>query len=275
MTCQFETPTFIYYSYSIAIALGLALGFLILWKDRKSEVNRSAFYFILALMLWTINDYIMWMVHDAELNLFLFRISVFADAVFLLFLYFAYAFSGKPLEFRKKILWAVPLIPNFILFFSDINVRIHDLATCSFADGPIIYYAFILDAFYVLWSTKVLLGIDYKKAFWAAKYQTRLLISSIWIFTLASFAYWVSWSETFLAETSCYFILCSLLSIFLIALAIIKWELFNFKTVLTMGFSIFIITAIFLTMFLFSISAFFTGFLIFMYLLIVLIYWKM
>lgn len=276
MICQFETPIFIYYSYSAVLFLIAALALAVLLQNKKCSINRSAFYFILIIALWIGNDFFQWITRDVKLALFSFRIAAFADAIFLLFLYFVYNFISEPISSKKKLFFALPFLFELFFVFSRYYARVIDASSCYFVDGPISYFGYVLDVFYVIMATSVLMKAyrDPKK-YSIPKNQIKILILSIWFFLLASFIYWESWNISFSAEAACYFILSVLFFIAMIVFAIIKKDLFNLETVPRDWFALAVITSIFLLMLFFSISLYFTIVLIIAYLILMLIFWKM
>ena len=156
--CEFETPNFVYYSYTAVIILSLITGFLILSRNMKHPMNRNAFYFILIIALWTVNDFIWWTVHNVLVNMFAARISVMADLIFPFFLFFSYHFTNTKITLKNKLFFLAPYFLLIILAFTKYNFEVYDVSDCNYAHSRFMYaYLFFFEFFYASWATYVLI----------------------------------------------------------------------------------------------------------------------
>lgn len=282
--CQFETPVFIYYAYSTVFLLSLVTGLIILLKNPRHSINRNAFYFILVIILWIINDFIQWVLHDVGINMFLGRISYLASFVNLFFLFFAYHFTYTPISKKKKLIISIPyLIAVAVSIFADIKYvnPYFDVRTCNVSDaGPIIFYLYLLGIIYSVWATFILLRYYRNRIIpMVTRSQIKVLISAIWFFVGWNIFYEeigrIGFLNGYFSEISPHFILGNLFFVSLIAFAIIKKDLFELNNVLTCGFTIAIWTLTFLIALFFHMGIVSSILAIVSYSALMLIFWKM
>lgn len=232
--CDISAPAFIYYSYISVFILSFVTAILILLRDRKNRANRYAFFVIFFIALWTLDDFVQWKIRDVELNLLFAKFSGFVDLIFLFFLYFSYHFTNTPISLKKKIAFAIPIFILTPFYFSDYFVRIVDTNSCSFDDGPLMFFLYTLDLVYIIWSSIILSrACKNPKAHYMMKYQVRVILIAIWFLITAGIIYQVLGNVSAFGDLSldisAYFIISNLIFVSLIAFAIIKCELFNFK----------------------------------------------
>lgn len=274
--CEFETPSFVYYSHIAVIILSLITGILILARNPKHPINRNAFYFILVLVLWIIDDIFQWTLHSVYWNMFAAKISYMADFAVLFFLYFAYHFTYTKINFKKKIVLAIPYIILAILGYTKYAFDFFDPNTCDYISGSLIYYLFSLDIIYAFWATRILLGYSRNPITpMIQKKQVKLLISAIWFFVVWSMIYEGIGKFNFPVDITPHFVVGNLFFISLIAFAIIKRDLFGFKNVLLDWFTIFLWSIVFAIFFIFSTSPFAIIMFAIAYILLLVIFWKM
>jgi hypothetical protein len=278
--CQFDTPNFIYYSYTAVFILTLLTAFSILYRDSKHPVNRDAFIFILLIAFWILDDFAQWTIHNIEINLFFARISILFSAIFLFFLYFSYEFVRKKINNAQKWIMATPFLLLIPLIFTNYNTKIFNASTCDFVEGPLIFYSYILNALYAAWATKILIE---KRQDLATPRQVRaqikILISALWFawiwITVFDEIFRISTLNNAIFDISPYFIIGDLFFVSLIAFAIIKCDLFNFNTVPTAAFTYILWTAIFVSIIFFEVSMLFTMVAAIFYVILLLIFWKL
>ena len=280
MTCQFETPIFVYYSYISVIILSLITGFLILSKDKKHLINRNAFYFILVISFWILADFLRKIVPSLSLNLFIGRMETLVGFAALFFLFFSYHFTRTPISFKKKVLLSLPFLVLIPLVSTDFNLRIFNAENCKFVDGPLVFYVY---GIIIIYTGMALLNLFRKLndpiTPYQMKSQLRILISSA-----AFFAVWnivneevsrISTLGNNSIEIAPYFVVGNLFFVSMIAFSIIKKNLFEFRNVLTIGFTLFIWTGIFFLLIFFSANPQMTIISIVAYVALLIIFWKM
>ena len=259
--CEFEAPSFVYYSHAVVIILSLITGFLIVARNPKHPMNRNAFYFILIIVLWTVDDFLLWMIKNAPINMFFTRISYMADFAVLFFLYFSYYFTGKKITLKNKIFFAIPYMILAVLAHTNYAFKEFDLKTCNYIDGPLIFYLFFLDIVYASWATYVLLKTSHNLVDpIASRLQGKVLAFAIWFFVIWSIIYEWIWNRSLLngsyTDNTPHFIIGNLFFISLIAFAIIKQGLFNFRNVFLDWFVVFLWSLIFVGLFVFATNPF-------------------
>lgn len=281
--CQFETPIFIYYSYILVFILSIITAFIILLKDKKHSMNRNAFYFIAIIALWIANDFVQWTVYDLKINMFSARISYLANFVLLFYLYFTYYFTYTPLSRIRKILLAIPLvISGLITLFSNFHFVISDFdpETCNYIPGINIYITYAISIAYAYLATRVLLkSYNDRKTSLFSKSQAKVLISAVWFFAIWNIIYEeigkATYYSDYFIEISPHFIIGNLFFISLIAVAIIRNNLFEFNNVLRSWVAIAIWSLIFFLMFLFLTSVHVFIICVAAYIALLIVFWKM
>lgn len=281
--CQFDTPIFIYYSYILVFILSIITSLVILLKDKKHPMNRNAFYFIAIIALWIANDFVQWTAYDLKINMFSARISYLANFVMLFYLYFVYHFTYTPISQTKKILLAIPLIiSGLITLFSRFHFVISDFnpETCDYIPGINIYITYIISIVYAYLATRVLLKkYNDRTTSLFSKSQAKVLISAIWFFVIWNIIYEEIGKATYFSdsfiEISPHFIIGNLFFVSLIAVAIIRNNLFEFNNVLRSWFAIAIWSLIFFLMFLLLTSIHVFIICAAAYIALLIVFWKM
>lgn len=257
--CQFETPIFVYYSHIAVISLSLITAFLILFKAPKHPINRNAFYFIFILALWVLNDLILWNTHNVKWNMFLNRISFFANFAVLFFLYFVHHFTHTKITWKKKIIFSIPYFALSILAHTKLAFTDFNYENCNYTSGPLMFYLYLLDVIYISFATCILMK-HYRDRITPliTKAQIRILICASWFFLL-----WVIAYEEIARISSFYgkkiditphFIVGNLFFVSLVAFAMIKKDLFEFREVPLDWFVVFLWSLLFFGFFVFSTS---------------------
>jgi signal transduction histidine kinase len=236
MNCAFEIPPLIYYAYLPIITLSIIAGIFIFFQDSKKSVNKNFFIFISIFILWAVNEFSQWFVSDIKINLFLGRLSIFIIFSILFFLFFVYAFVGKYLSFRKKILFFFPLIPVLIFSLSHYNLYIVREDNCTYDSGILYWYVYFLAFFYTFWSVIILYrSYRLKETSISIKRQIKFIIGAIiflitWI-VLSNRLYF--YFETYSGGEADWIALVvpfgMLIFIGLVAYAITKYSLFHIK----------------------------------------------
>lgn len=279
--CEFETPNFVYYSYTIVIVLSLITGLLILSRNIKHPMNRNAFYFILIIALWTLNDFVWWTVHNVKINMFVAKISVMSDLIYPFFLFFSYHFTNTKINLKKKLLFLVPYFFLIILAFTKYNFEIYNISDCNYAHSKFMYnYLFFFEFFYAFWATYILIKNYHNLADpIVAKFQIKILIPVIWVFLIWNIIYEEIDRVSFLSDNyidvTPHFVIGNLFFISLIAFAIIKENLFEFKSVLLDWFTVFLWSLIFAGLFIFTTNPFVVIMCAVAYAILMLIFFRM
>jgi hypothetical protein len=252
--CQFETPTFIIYSYISVIILSIITAQSILRKNPRHSLNQDAFSFISIIVLWTAIDLGRWLSHDVKLNFLFFRLSYIIDFFFLFFLYFSYSFVGKKLSQRKKVFFALPLLVTVFAIAGNYGIGTVDELDCSYNFSWLIIFSLIFSFVYSTWASAVLLRRYYHPTVnYKTKLQIKVLVFAIILSVMWGIAYEIvdilSISHEWGIEISPYFILGNLFFIALIIFNIIEYDLFDFDVLPQKWFTFAVLTTIFGGMF--------------------------
>ncbi|MCX6762544.1 MAG: hypothetical protein NT093_02055, partial [Candidatus Moranbacteria bacterium] len=240
MHCAFETPSLVYYAYLPIITLSIIAGIFIFFQGSKRPINKNFFLFIFIFILWAANEFYQWFVNDIRISLFLGRLSIFIIFSILFFLFFVYAFVGKNLSLRRKILFTLPLLPVFIFSLSNYNLFIVDQNNCTYESGVLYWYVYFLAFFYTLWSVIILYkSYREKKTPLDTKEQIRIIIGAIiflitWIVLVNRLYFYF---EAYRSAKADWIVLAvpfgMLIFIGLVTYAIIKYRLFHIKLLAT------------------------------------------
>lgn len=276
--CPTDVPLFIVYSYSSVIILGLIVAISILLKNKEHSVNRNAFYFMLAIVLWTLGDLVQWETTSPLVSYVLSRLSYLADFIFLFILYFAYDFAGNKLTWKNKLIFALPLFLTILAVVGGFGVGTYDPNACVTDVGWYIFPSLILNVGYAIWASVILLkGYRNTLVQYNNKSQIRLLIFTIMFSVLWGVAYEtvdvLSVVTDIDIEISPYFILGNLIFIVLIAFNIIEYDLFDFGVLPRKWFSFAIVSLIFMGMFFLALTPVFHFISFMFYVGIVWLFW--
>ena len=276
--CQFETPLFIYYSYSTVIIITLIIAFSILGKNPKRSLNRNAFYFLLILALWTIGDLAQWLTRNVEVSYLFFRLSNLVDLFFLFFLYFSYVLAGKQLTWQKKGLLALPLGVTVFAVVSGYGIGSVEPRTCAYQSGWVIITSLVLDLAYALWASVIMLrAYRHAMTYYKIKLQIKALIFAIMTFILWSIAYEIvdllNIKEKWDIEIAPYLILGNLFFVSLILFTMLEYDLFEFEILPRKWFTFAILSAIFGGMFFLALTPTFYFVLMAFYAVVIWLFW--
>jgi len=279
--CQFDTPTYIYYSHIAVFVLCLLTAILILIRKPKEASNRNAFYFILIMALWIAGDFIQWTVHDVKINMFFVKISAMSDLIYLFFLYFSYHFVRVKITWKQKIIFALPYFGLAFLAFSKYNLQFFDASGCEYAHRKIMmFYLYFFEIFYASWATYILIkNCHNSNCNIFVPFQIKILIPAIWFFVVWNIFYEeVGRLGIFVSEynkITPHFIVGNLFFVSLIAFAIIRKELFEFPIVITNHYTVVVWTLIFLGFIFFYSNLTLIVLAVIFYAILMYIFWKM
>jgi len=280
--CNFDTPTYIYYSHIAVFAMCILTAFLILFRKRKEASNRNAFYFIILMALLVADIFGQWTIHNVALNMFIVKMSIPMVALTaLFFLYFSYYFTQRKIELKNRLLMAIPCFILIILSFTRYAFDVFNVSDCFYALGKgISFYSYIIDIIYAVWASAVLLKY-YRKP------DGNLLIQNPIKFLVPALGFFIAWniifgeidrisfySNTYIESTP-HFITGTLFFISIIAFAIIKKDFFEFPVVITSHYTVVVWTLIFLGFIFFYSNLTLIALAVIFYIILMYIFWKM
>lgn len=120
-----------------------------------------------------------WLVRDLDVSLILSKFSVLESLALLFFLYFTYAFTGKELSYKKKILFSIPFWPIIFLSLSSWSSYIVDAASCSMGYGTLYYYMYGVVVLYLCWSVSELIFFKRKNTDEKVKNQINIIAGGL------------------------------------------------------------------------------------------------
>ncbi len=178
--CNFEIPKLLFYTHVPAFVASFLLGLFIYYSDRKNNVNKNIFWFILLVCFWIIADLFPWLSFNVGINLFFVRIIPLVSVSLVFFLIFSFYFEGGEVSRRKKIILFLPAIPIILFLFSDFNAYVSDPGTCTSQYGIMIWYVAAFCIFYTGWSVKKLIDCyRNKKTGGDLKEQIKIVITAL------------------------------------------------------------------------------------------------
>lgn len=232
--CQFDVPIQLVYLQLLTIFFCLFSAFFIFLNSRKNQANFSIETLILITGLWAFLNMLQWIVHDSFLNMFFGQLAMLLVFMVLFFLYFTYHFTGQEISLRKKIILAVPFLPILVFLFGKYNMIVVNASDCTFTNGPLYSYAYLLATIYTIWAIVVLIRKHREETTPPnLKFQIKILISDIAFLVLWMIFFFVRGNQANLkgidieAEVSSFLILGVMFFIAVIVYAIYKGALFQ------------------------------------------------
>lgn len=187
----FSTNVFsplIYYSHLTPVLVALILGLYIYFSNRNSLLNKILLFNALALSVWLILDLILWATDSPRIVMVAWSIvNMIEPAIYAGFLYFVLVFVGtKDVSLKSKIFIALPLLPSILLGGTHWNILGFNLTNCDreVIEGPLAYYNYVIEVFYVFWIVIVGLRSFISKQYAAYRTQSILLVISILVLLL-------------------------------------------------------------------------------------------
>ncbi|EKE20885.1 MAG: hypothetical protein ACD_7C00444G0004, partial [uncultured bacterium] len=130
-------PHLLYYSHLPAMLLSFLFGFFIYFKSNRSLLGKILFFLSISFSLWVLLNLIIWTNSSSSLIIFLWSLTGFLYAfICVIALYFAYVYIDKrDIDFKKKIIFALLLLPTIILIPTNFNLERFDLSNCEAMEG--------------------------------------------------------------------------------------------------------------------------------------------
>lgn len=148
---------FIYYSHLTPLVLSLAIGIFIIWKNHSLLTSKILSFLCLLFSGWVFIDLILWATDKPEHTVFFWSLLVLIEPfIYATLVYFIYVFvTGNDIDWKKKALIVLPLLPTIALAFTTYSIVGYDLSNCDreAIEGPLAHYGYIVEVFYALWIT--------------------------------------------------------------------------------------------------------------------------
>jgi hypothetical protein len=232
--------------------------------------------------LWTVANFMQWILHNAEWNLLFVRItSILSGFITIFFVYFSYGLVRVKINLKKKLLFLVPYLGIIALIFLKRDLQFFNMTDCEYAmDGFFMLYDYLFEIAYVSWATYIMIkNRNNSNCNILVPFQIKILISAIWFFTLWNIFYEEIGRRNILvekySEIDPYFIIGNLFFVSLIAFAIIRKELFEFPIVITNHYTVVVWTLIFLGFIFFYYNLTLIILAVIFYIILMYIFWKM
>ena len=237
MICNFQSPSLLLYFYIPIFVACVFLAFFIFYSDKKSQINKNLFLFIFIFCIWNIISLLEWYAFDVSLNLFFARISTLLVFSILFFLFFAFAFVGKELKLKDKILYSIPFFPILFLTFTNYNVYMTDVLTCNTENGILSWYVYFLAIVYALWSMKIFLSSLRVEKSEDSKRQFYIIIGAVvfvvlWFIVFIELTNYLLQKKSYLADPISMLIpLGFIFFVSMLAYAITKYQFLRMKLI--------------------------------------------
>lgn len=164
--CAWDVPHFfvfssnvfdplIYYSHLVPLIISLILVIFIFKSSYKLLASKILFITILLLCFWIFADLIIWATNNPKVTMFLWSlVNMIEPIIYAGILYFLYVFvSQKDMNFYKKLLLILLLIPTILLTSTHFSLLGYDLTNCDrdAIEGPLVYYNYLVEIFLIFW----------------------------------------------------------------------------------------------------------------------------
>ena len=157
-----NTPSLLYYSHLSSFIVALSVGFFVFYKGKKELPNRILFYISLCFSAWIFINLITWTnnVVETVFSVWLWFGLLYA-LISLLSIYFIYTFiDKKDISFRKKVFFALLLLPVIILSPTKFNLSGFNYELCGssgFEGNPFLIYYTLLGILAMVWVLVILI----------------------------------------------------------------------------------------------------------------------
>lgn len=145
----------IYYSHLTPVLVSLIFGFYIYFSNKSSLLNRILLFIALVLSTWLLLDLVLWATDSMRVVVFAWSlVNMIEPIIYAGFVYFTMVFiNGKEVPRWVKVIIVAPLLPTLLLASTHWNVLGFNLTNCDreVMEGPMTYYNYFIEIFYVLW----------------------------------------------------------------------------------------------------------------------------
>lgn len=151
----------VYYSHFSVIIISLFLGFFVIYKNPKDLLSKALFSMFTSFAVWVFLDSVFWASNKANVIMFVWSLQILVEPlIYLSALYLVYTLAyKKDFSLGSKILAFGLYAPIFLFSATRYSLSGFNTASCLSIEGPLGYYAYILEGIYVVW----LLFIVFKK----------------------------------------------------------------------------------------------------------------
>jgi hypothetical protein len=127
-------------------------------SEQLEHMHRTIFGFgivttvIMFMALWTVANFMQWILHNAEWNLLFVRItSILSGFITIFFVYFSYGLVRVKINLKKKLLFLVPYLGIIALIFLKRDLQFFNMTDCEYAmDGFFMLYDYLFEIAYFL-----------------------------------------------------------------------------------------------------------------------------
>lgn len=225
----------VYYSHFSVIIISLFLGLFVIYKNPKDLLSKALFSMFISFAVWVFLDSVFWASNKANVIMFVWSLQILVEPlIYLSALYLVYTLAyKKDFSLGSKILAFGLYAPIFLFSATRYSLSGFNTASCLSIEGPLGYYAYILEGIYVVW----LLFIVFKKY---RESKERLFKQQLFYITLGTFLFLFafSWSNLISSLTENWKI--SQIGLFFMPVligflvySIVKFKTFNIKIIAT------------------------------------------
>jgi signal transduction histidine kinase len=189
-----DIPHLFYYSHIPAIIISLLFGFFVFFKSKSDVSARILLLISIIFSLWIMCDMVSWISPDSRMvMLFWAAMNILEPLLYLLLLYFVYAFveKGKTFFSKDKVAGFLFIIPIAILLPTTYNLVRFDIPSCEAVQGDLMKYIYFIEVLFSLWIVIYLIK-SYRKAEGVFKKQLIYFSLGVVLFLVA-----FSWANIF------------------------------------------------------------------------------
>jgi len=233
-TCFFVMPNLLLYLYLPILFISFLMAVFIFFSDKKNQLNINLAIFILCFFFWELNGLFQWLTFDIKLSLLLARIGTLEVLSLMFFVYFVYYLLEENLDFKKKIIIALPFLPVVLLLFTNYNMySVGD--SCDTVTGELYWYIYFLVVLSLVLIVRLLVKKFRDLTTTVIVKQRLKIITSAVVFLISWFLLFVKISDMYAQSGGDYVAqytpIGMLLFIGMLSYIIVKYQMFNIKMI--------------------------------------------
>jgi len=156
----------VYYSHIPTAIVAILLAVFIFIKTEKSLASKILLAMTISFSIWSAFDIILWTSYDSRMYMFFWAITIiFEAAVFILSLYFVYAYiDKKDVSFLIKLIWGIFLLPLVLVMGTRYYLTSFSVVDCVPVESPF-YNGYVLPLYGAIYLWVVVIIVNrYRKA---------------------------------------------------------------------------------------------------------------
>jgi signal transduction histidine kinase len=229
---------FYHFIFIFVIIVTYILGFFVLFKNRKKLVNFLFFLFDFFGATWLLTLYLLYIIKNQYLVLFIGRSNFTAVILYTFFLFLFVCFFPVILFKIKRIYFVILSVETILLSIVTLFTDLVDKNEIIKGDNIVtvfgqLYALFVMHYVFYLLLIIIILGYKFKKLFGLERLQIKYLIwgfgASAVIGLVTNIVLPIIWSNYSFQKIG---IVCIVISVFMIAYAILRYRLMDIRVII-------------------------------------------